>query len=73
MDNLRTPVYLIVDNVDNLVYKIGTFQNNFRKFKDFLLTRQEAVLSYAQGKNISKLSEVSSKSDGCINRVAFEK
>lgn len=73
MDNLGTAVYLIVDNVDNLVYKIGVFQKYFRKFKDFLLTRQEAVLSYAQDKNISKLSEVSSKSGGCINRVAFEK
>ena len=73
MDNLGTAVYLIVDNVDNLVYRIGVFQKYFRKFKDFLLTRQEAVLSYAQDKYISKLSEVSNKSGGCINRVAFEK
>ena len=50
MDNPGTPVYLIVDNVDNLVYKIGVFQKYFRKFKDFLLTRQEVVLSYAQDK-----------------------
>ena len=45
MDNLGTAVYLIVDNVDNLVYRVGVFQKYFRKFKDFLLTGQEAVLS----------------------------